>query len=189
MENIPRTRYKRTKSPQRRSVYIGARIGERTRHILEILSLIHRESVSAIIERAVQLAAQKGTEFGGAAEEAGIKSAHNYATDTWSPEPWVRRLKISNLASHLLTPMESAFWRRIQGDKERYWSATEASALEKADLAWMRENVTDKGLPDADAIGKEWKAFTESSVGVHEAPGLMPMIEGEEEGETEPPEL
>jgi hypothetical protein len=185
--NIPQPRYKRIKSPQRRSVYIGARIGARTKHTLDVRSLIHRQSASAIIERAVEMAAQRGTEFGGAAEEGPtIKSAHNYATDTWSPEPWVRRLKLSTLAHQFLTPAENAFWRRIVNDKDRYWSAAAVPTLASADLAWMREYVTPHGLPDVQAIRQAWVDFVATSTGVFDR--TEAALEVPESDDSEPDE-
>jgi hypothetical protein len=123
------------------------------------------------------MAAQRGTEFGGAAEEGPtIKSAHNYATDTWSPEPWVRRLKMSTLAHQFLTPAENAFWRRIVSDKDHYWNAAEAPTLEKADLAWVREYVTPQGLPNAEAIRLAWVDFLGASTGVFDGTKAAPAI-------------
>ena len=166
--NLLQPRYSRGKSAQRRSVYVAARVSERTRHALDVLSLIHRESFSSLIERGIEAITGDRLEFGGATEagtfdDDGVESTTNLVRETWAADEWLRRLKLSIAAPQLLTPTEAAFWRRILVDTHRYWGSSAPCELDGMDLEWLQSRVTMKGTPDCKAISDAWNEFAASN--------------------------
>jgi hypothetical protein len=160
-EKLRRPRYSRGKDTHCRTVFVGARVGERTKHALEVLSLLHRESYSAVIERAIREISKDPVEFGGAKEPGGLddfgaEESQNYVTDTWASEPWIRRLKIALADRRLLTPHEEAFWRGVRQDTARYFSAEDPGGIDDADIEWLRAHIKMSGYPDSQAISDAW---------------------------------
>ena len=87
---------KRSTSDARRPAFVAARVSDRVRHFLEQLSLLHRESLSSMIEIAIEeLVDMPEDRYGALVEDEfdknlGFPTATNVARETWSPEEWLR---------------------------------------------------------------------------------------------------
>ena len=164
MQKRPR-QPKRPLGEARRTDYVAARISAKARHYLEIMSLLQRESLSSVIERGIVELVGREVEWGGAAihgeaDEEGLFETTNVALDTWAPEEWLRRLKLSLIAPSLLIPREAAFWRDICQKKSMYWSATTPTELDPS--RWGKD-VLAIGVPNERAISDAWEQFRDKA--------------------------
>jgi hypothetical protein len=164
MQKRPR-QPKRPLGEARRTDYVAARISAEARHYLEILSLTQRESLSSVIERGIVELVRREVEWGGAAihgeaNEEGLFETTNVALDTWAPEEWLRRLKLSLIAPSLLIPREAAFWRDICQKKSMYWDAT--TPTEPDPSRWGKD-VLAIGVPNERAISDAWEQFRDKA--------------------------
>jgi hypothetical protein len=139
--------FKRRRAKENRTVYVAARISEQSKHYLDVLSLLHQESYSSIVERGIAAIARERLESGGSRQVSHVEEIvaehSNYdehesrgelqppayktyeqdvfidvAEDTWSPHEWLRRLKMSLIAPELLPAAEKIFWAGIQSKKD-----------------------------------------------------------------------
>jgi hypothetical protein len=135
--------FKRRKANESRSVYVAARISEQSKHYLDVLSLLHQESSSSIIERGIAAIARERAEIGGSVvpdgvEEIEVEETHygdeadkdvqreptyktveldkviHVAEESWSPREWLRHLKMFLISPTLLTAPERIFWSSIR---------------------------------------------------------------------------
>jgi hypothetical protein len=165
MQKRPR-QPKRPLGEARRTDYVAARISAKARHYLEILSLLQRESLSSVIERGIVELVGREVEWGGAAihgeaDEEGLFETTNVALDTWAPEEWLRRLKLSLIAPSLLIPKEVAFWRDICQKKSIYWKTSTPTDTSGGDQSRWGEKVLAIGVPYERAISEAWERFRE----------------------------
>jgi len=134
--------FKRRKAKENRTVYVAARISERSKHYLDVLSLLHQESYSSIVERGIAAIARERAEAGGSLvlddveeieieetryggeEDNDVNRAPTYkaveidklvhvAEESWSPREWLRHLKMFLISPTLLTEPERIFWSSI----------------------------------------------------------------------------
>ena len=159
-------RIKRPLGAARRTEYVAARISAQVRHYLEILSLVHRESLSSVIERGIVELVRREVEWGGAsihgeADAEGFFETTNVALDTWAPEEWLRQLKLSLVAPSLLIPKESAFWRDVCQNKSNYWMHDNSTEVSSADQARWGKEILAIGVPRENAIRDAWEHFRE----------------------------
>ena len=165
MQKRPRQQ-KRPLGEARRTDYVAARISAKARHYLEILSLLQRESLSSVIERGIVELVGREVEWGGASihgesDEEGFFKTTNVALDTWAPEEWLRRLKLSLIAPSLLIPKEAAFWRDICQKKSIYWKTSTLADTGGGDQSHWGERVLAIGVPHERAISEAWDRFRE----------------------------
>jgi hypothetical protein len=135
--------FKRRKAKESRTVYVAARISEQSKHYLDVLSLLHQESYSSIVERGIAAIARERAERGGSVvpdgveeieveesnygeeENKDIQRAPTYKTvafdkvihvaeESWSPREWLRHLKMFLLSPALLTAPEKIFWSSVR---------------------------------------------------------------------------
>jgi hypothetical protein len=134
--------FKRRKANESRTVYVAARISEQSKHYLDVLSLLHQESYSSIIERGISAIARERAETGGSVVPDGVEEievedtyfgdeadndvqhAPSYKTveldkvihvaeESWSPREWLRHLKMFLISPTLLTAPEKIFWSSV----------------------------------------------------------------------------
>jgi hypothetical protein len=139
--------FKRRKAKASRTVYVAARISEQSKHYLDVLSLLHQESYSSIVERGIAAIARERAEKGGSVvpdgvgeieveesnygdeEENDMRRAPTYKTvefdkfvhvaeESWSPREWLRHLKMFLISPTLLTAPERIFWSTVQPKSE-----------------------------------------------------------------------
>lgn len=177
-----RRQERRPVSDSRRPAYITARISERSRHSLEVLSLVHRESLSSVIERAIEeLTNLEVDRFGAwldvSWDEAEGFQGTNIAHATWAPEDWLRKLKMSLLVpKKLFTPAEEKFWSGIVQGRDRFWLAADPATLTKDARKRLGEHVLKIGVPNEPAIQEAWEKFQRDSTGGGEPPEIQPSL-------------
>ena len=92
----------------------------------------------------------------------GAAKSTNYATETWAPEEWLRKLKTALIEpKKFLTPAEEAFWRTIIEDPKRYWLAGSSSGPSQEAQERLGPHVLGIGVPNEGAIEKAWERFKE----------------------------
>lgn len=150
-----------------RGHFVGARINDETRHLLEILAQLHHQSFAAIIERALNELRQKAVAQGGAYQpglgesEAGHEAGFDIARETWAPEEWLRHLKMFLIAPSVVPPVEQAFWRTIcdADNPDDYWIPPHAVDLTAEQRARYGRRVLGIAVPRDESIEEDWKAF------------------------------
>ena len=157
---------RRRVSGARRSAYISARISEHARHNLEVLSLLHHRSLSSIIEAGIdrlvgldvgRLGAFRAMDWD---EETRCEVGMNYAVDTWAPEEWLRKFKMSVIEpKKFLTPTEEKFWSEVIRDRDRYWLPGDPANLSDEDRRRLGVYILRGGIPNEPAIQKAWEDF------------------------------
>jgi hypothetical protein len=181
--------FKRRKAKENRTVYVAARISEKSKHYLDVLSLLHQESYSSIVERGIAAIARERAESGGSVvaddteeieieesryedrEDQDFKRAPKYKTveadkvikvaeDSWSPREWLRHLKMYLISPTLLTEPEKIFWSGIRRNKK---GGTYWTAPSAENLAALSESDRDDYGPHVLKLGVPVEAVIESA--------------------------
>jgi hypothetical protein len=171
--------FKRRKAIESRCVYVAARVSEQSKHYLDVLSLLHQESYSSIVERGIAALARERAEAGGSVvpddvEEIEVEETHygdegdndvpraptykamefdkfiNVAEESWSPREWLRHLKMFLISPTLLTERERIFWSGIRRKKSGSMYWTAPSA---ESLAALSETARDDFGPHVLKLG------------------------------------
>jgi hypothetical protein len=159
---------KRATSDARRPAFVAARVSDRARHYLEQLSLLHRESLSSIIEIAIEeLVDMPEDRYGAVVEDEFNKdlvypTVTNVARETWSPEEWLRHLKVYLVVHALMQLPERNFWRDVCSQKEAYWVHGDPGSLSKETKQRLGPHVLKVGIPNESAIQVAWQAYRDS---------------------------
>jgi hypothetical protein len=161
--------FKRRKGNESRTVYVAARISEQSKHYLDVLSLLHQESYSSIIERGIAAIARERAETGGSVVPDGVEEIEveetyhgdaaaedvlreptyktvefdkviHVAEESWSPREWLRHLKMFLISPTLLTAPERIFWSSVCAKNSGGTFWTASSA---ENLAALSENDRD----------------------------------------------
>jgi hypothetical protein len=84
----------------------------------------------------------------------------NYAVDTWAPEEWLRKFKMSVIEpKKFLTPAEEKFWSEIIRKRDRYWLPGDPAELPEDDRRRLGAYILRGGIPNEPAIQKAWEEF------------------------------
>lgn len=158
---------KRPREQSARGHFVGARINDETRHLLEVLAQLHQQSFAAIIERALNELRQKDVALGGAYQPGsgegvtGSGAGFDIARETWAPEEWLRHLKLYLTLPGLVPPVERAFWRTICETEhpDYYWMPPDAVDLTPEQRARYGHRVLGIAIPRDESIEEDWKAF------------------------------
>lgn len=122
---------RRSRRVGRRSEVLAVRVSPRTRYQAELLAMLHRRSVSEIVEAALQRLASLPESSGGATLKGQVEVFRRNArmgddedtdlvTETWDEEEWARRFKLYLLHADALPPVERLFWLEIHRDRSNF---------------------------------------------------------------------
>jgi hypothetical protein len=158
---------KRPRESSPRGHFVGARINDETRHLLEVLAQLHQESYAAIIERALRGLRHATIEIGGAYQPGpdddsdGLPTGFDVAEATWADQEWLRHLKMYLIRPSLVPPKEQAFWREIcESDNPiEFWLPTGAVEIGQELTDRFGNHVLAIGVPKEDAIDAAWQQF------------------------------
>jgi hypothetical protein len=160
-------------------VYVAARISEQSKHYLDVLSLLHQESYSSIIERGIAAIARERAETGGSVVPDGVEEIEveetyhsdeaaedvqrepmyktvefdkviHVAEESWSPREWLRHLKMFLISPTLLKAPERIFWSSVCLKKNGSTFWTASSA---ENLAALSKNDRDDFGPHVLKLG------------------------------------
>jgi hypothetical protein len=154
---------RRSTAKSRRTEFVAARISQRSRHFLDVLSLMQSESLSSVIERGIESLVRVPEEFGGARvvrplDADGSPDDLYVAQETWAPEDWLRRLKLALVVPHFVPPKERAFWHAVCADR-KCWMPADPREISADERARLGPYVLKHGVPVEDAISRAWESF------------------------------
>jgi hypothetical protein len=156
---------KRSLGEDRRPAFVAARVSDRVRHYLEQMSLMHRESLSSMIEIAIEeLVDMPEDRYGALVEDEfdknrGFPTLTNIARETWSPDEWLRHLKVYLVVPKHLQIAERNFWRDVCSQIEHNWLSGDRGSVSKETSSRLGPHVLKIGIPNESAIQAAWEAF------------------------------
>lgn len=175
---------RRHRSEELRTAYVTARISEQSRHYLEVLALLHHRSLSSIIEAGIDRLVGTDVRLLGSFvptgfdEETRCPVGTNYAVDTWAPEEWLRRFKMSLIEPRtFLSPAEEQFWMAISKQRDLYWLPGNPEDLPDDARRRLGDYVLGIGIPNESAIQKAWEDFKNND-GEYQGPSTRNLSRG-----------